>query len=332
MINAKIAHIEYCLPERIVTNKDLTKENPDWDFSLIEPKTGILSRHITTQNERASDLAVRAAEKLFEKNNIDRKSVDTLLFCTQSPDYLLPTTACVIQERLKLSTNTAALDFSLGCSGYIYGLAMGGAMINAGISKKVLLLCAETYSKYISPDDRTSRTIFGDGGTATLIELSKNVETFGPFVLGTDGKGKDKLILHRENNVASVGSNVDIDLKQRFYMDGAAVFMFTMRRVPECVTELLTKAEKKIDDIDLFVFHQASKVILDNIIRKLSLKESKVFRGYERIGNTVSACIPIALKQAEEQNRLKKGDLIMLVGYGVGYSWGGCLVRWGTKS
>ncbi|MFC1576160.1 3-oxoacyl-ACP synthase III family protein [Candidatus Omnitrophota bacterium] len=332
MINAKINHIEYYLPDKIVTNKDLAKENPDWNFDLIESKTGVLSRHVTTQNEHASLLAVRAAEKLLEKNNIDRKSIDTLLFCTQSPDYLLPTTACVIQERLKLPTTVAAFDFNLGCSGYIYGLAVAGSMMRAGISKRTLLLCADTYSKYISPHDRTSRTIFGDGGTATLIDLSKSDEALGPFVLGTDGKGRDKIIVRQKNNPAGVDFDSGIDLNQRLYVDGAAVFMFTMAKVPECVTELLAKAGKKIDDIDLFVFHQASKIVIDKIVSKLSLNESKVFRGYEKIGNTVSASIPIALKQAAEESRLKNGDLIMLVGFGVGFSWGGCLVRWEGKS
>lgn len=331
MINAKITCIEYYLPERILLNKDLAKQNPDWDVKLIESKTGILSRHIAKEDERASDLAVNAAEKLFKKNNIDRNSIDTLLFCSQSFDYILPTTACVIQERLKLPTNTASFDYNLGCSGYIYGLAVGGAMIHAGISRKVLLLCAETYTKYISPNDRACRTVFGDGGAATLIEPSGDAGTLGPFVLGTDGKGKDKLIVRQEKNTASVDSNVGIDLKQRLYMDGPAILLFTMNRVPECTRELLAKAGKTSNDIDLYIFHQANKLVIDNIVGSLSLDESKVFRGYEKTGNTVSASIPLALKQAEEERCLKQGDLVMLVGFGVGYSWGACLVRWEVK-
>ncbi|MBU0605759.1 MAG: ketoacyl-ACP synthase III [Candidatus Omnitrophica bacterium] len=315
MINAKITHIEYYLPEKIVTNEDLAKDNPDWNFKLIEPKTGILSRHIVGEGESASDLAIHAAELLIEKNGIDRSTIDALLFCTQSPDYILPTTACAMQERLKLSSGTAAFDFNLGCSGYIYGLAIAGAMVNSGISTKVMLLCAETYSKYIAADDRTARTVFGDGGSATLIESSEASGALGPFVLGTDGKGKDKIM---------VSAYPD----ERLHIDGAAVFMFTMNKVPACVTELLAKAKKNISDIDLFVFHQASKVVIDNIVRILSLDESKVFRGYEDVGNTVSASIPIALKQAQEDGRVKKGDLIMLVGFGVGYSWGATLIRW----
>lgn len=319
-MNSKITHIEYYLPEQVVTNKDLARDNPDWNFELIEPKTGILMRHTAKKNESASDLAVCAAERLFENHGIDRNSIDTLLFCTQSPDYILPTTACVIQERLKLPNSIAAFDFNLGCSGYIYGLAIASSMINAGISNKVLFLCAETYSKYIYPNDRTSRTVFGDGGAATLIETSVTPGMIGPFVLGTDGKGKDKIIVCPE---ADAGEE-----KQHLHIDGAGVFMFTMSKVPVCVKGLLVKAEKEISDIDFFVFHQASKVVIDNIVRILSLDETKVFRGYEKVGNTVSASIPIALKQAQQEGHIKKGDLIMLVGFGVGYSWGANLIRW----
>lgn len=314
-MNAKISHIEYYLPKHVITNKDLVKSNPDWDFNLIQPKTGILSRHIAKDTERASDLAVCAAEKLLQKNKIDRSSIDVLILCTQSPDYILPTTACVIQERLKLQTSTAAFDFNLGCSGFIYGLAISSSMVKSGLSKKVLFLCAETYSKYIADDDRTSRTVFGDGAAATIIEPSDNYKSIESFVLGTDGKGKDKLIVYQEQPA-------------QLYIDGPAIFMFSMKRVPECVNALLAKSGRTKDDIDFFIFHQASKVVIDNIIRILSLDEAKVFRGYEKIGNTISASIPIALKQAAEQKLIKDGDLIMLVGFGVGLSWGACFIRW----
>jgi len=314
-MNAKITHIEYYLPEKVVTNSDLVRENPDWDFKRIESKTGVISRHIAGKDERASGLAIRAAEQLFEKNKIDRKSVDTLIFCTQSPDHVLPTTACVIQDKLGLLTDVAAFDFNLGCSGYIYGLAITGSMINSGISKRALLLCGETYSKIILPDDRTARTVFGDGAAATLIESSRQPGMLGPFVLGTDGKGIEKIFM-------------GVEPRPHIHIDGPAVFMFTMNKVPICVNELLVKAQMKLSDIDLFIFHQASKVVIDNIVRILSLDENKVFRGYEKTGNTVSASIPIALKQAIESERVKKGDLIMLVGFGVGYSWGASLVRW----
>ncbi len=320
----KIRHIEYHLPEKLVTNAELAMENPEWDFRLIESKTGILSRHIAENTERASDLAVRAAERVFEKEGLGRESIDTLMFCTQSPDSPMPTTACIIQDILNLSTQTACFDFNLGCSGYIYGLALGSALIKAEISERVLLLCAETYSKYIARTDRTCRTVFGDGAAATILERSEGNESIGPFVFGTDGSGKDKLMVHSHVDRNGIHEN----LPQCLVMDGAGVFMFTMKRVPQCVRSLLQKANKTIADIDYFVFHQASKLVIDNIVRILSLEEGKVFRGYEKIGNTVSASIPIALKQADERHLIKKGDLIMLVGFGVGLSWGACLVRW----
>lgn len=314
-MNAKITHIEYYLPEKVVTNSDLVKENPDWDFSRIEAKTGVKSRHIAGEDERASDLAIKAAELLLNKNKVDRHSIDAILFCTQSPDDMLPTTACVMQDKLGLSTATAAFDINLGCSGYIYGLAVAGAMIDSGLSRRVLLLCGETYSKIILPDDRTSRTVFGDGAAATLVESSKEPGMLGPFVLGTDGKGIEKIFMGAEP-------------RPHIHIDGPAVFMFTMSKVPACVNELLAKAGKKLSDIDFFIFHQASKVVIDNIVRILALDEDKVFRGYENVGNTVSASVPIALKQAEEARRIQRGDLIMLVGFGVGYSWGASLIRW----
>lgn len=327
-MNIKISHIEYYLPDKIVKNEDLAKENPEWNFSLIVAKTGIIARHVAKKNENASDLSVNAAEKIFQKGYVDRNSIDTIIFCTQSPDFQLPTTACILQERLNLPISTAAFDFNLGCSGYIYGLAISNAMVKGGISRKVLLLCAETYSKYISKTDRTTRTVFGDGGSATVVERSNDSKSIGPFILRSDGRGWEKIIVRQDIQGSRLDKEVSGNSKGRLYVDGAGVLMFTMRRVPECVHELLEKSKKSIDDIDMFIFHQASKVVIDNIIRILSLKETKVFRGYEKIGNTISASIPIALKQAEEQNRLKAGDLIMLVGFGVGLSWGSCLIKW----
>lgn len=326
-MTARISQIEYYLPEIIVTNQDLAKENPSWDFGQIEPKTGIKARHIAATGERASDLAVKAAEQLFKKGQIDRKTIDTLIYCTQSPDYPLPTTSCIIQDRIGLSTNVAAFDFNLGCSGYIYGLALCNSMIHSGISTRTLLLCAETYSKYISPKDRSARVLFGDAGTATLIEIANGCQSIGPFILGTDGSGMDKIIVRSEKRDSEGASYSENESQSVLSLDGPGVFMFTMKRVPECVTDLLGKAKKTLEDINLFVFHQASKIVIDNIVRILSLDEKKVFRGYENIGNTVSASIPIAIKQAEEQNRIREGDLLMLVGFGVGLSWGGCLVR-----
>lgn len=310
-MEAGIIAVSYHLPKKTLTNEDLAKEHPDWDFARITEKTGIFSRHVAAAGERASDFAVAAAGSLFADYGINKEDIDALMYCTQSPDYVLPTTACLIQDRLGLPTSIAAFDYNLGCSGYIYGLALASSMIRSGISRNVLLITAETYSKYILPDDRASRTLFGDGAAATLIAPVAGSSRIGPFVLGTDGDGAEKLIV-REGHL---------------FMDGAGIFMFTMKRIPECIRELLKKSGCAFTDIDCFIFHQASKVVIDTIVRMLSLDEKKVFRGYERIGNTVSVSLPIALKQSQEQALIKRGDLVMLVGFGVGLSWGACLVR-----
>lgn len=327
-MNVQISRIEFCLPGTRVTNEDLAAENPDWDFNLIEAKTGVRCRHIAGPEERASDLAVKAAERLLEKSGMARESIDVLLLCTQSPDHVLPTTACILQNRLRLPTSVASFDVNLGCSAFVYGLSVSSAMIVSGQAKRVLLLCADTYSKYIAPADRASRTVFGDGAAATILEPATEGRSIGPFVFGTDGAGCNKIIVREAPVGADAEEGAPAGPRKRLALDGAGVFMFTMKRVPECVGAVLEKAGKTLGDVDLVVFHQASKVVVDNLVRILNLDERKVFRGYQNIGNTVSASIPIALKQAQEQGRLRAGQTVLLVGFGVGLSWGACLVQW----
>jgi 3-oxoacyl-[acyl-carrier-protein] synthase-3 len=323
-MKVEIARIAYYLAEHIERSNDLKRDNPDWRTDDIESKTGVLQRHIAASDQTAADLAVEAALKLFD-SGVSRQSIDGLIFVTQSPDYTLPTSACLIQARLQLPTTCLAFDVNLGCSGYVYGLAIGGSIIETGIAKRVLLLCGETYSKYIKMDDRTSRPLFSDGAAATLLTRSE-VARFGPFDLGTDGSGAENLI------VRSSGARVESDksrASEGLEMKGSEVFMFTMGMVPKNVRNVLDRAGKSMEDVDLFVFHQASKLVLDNIARHLQIPSEKLFTNYQNIGNTVSATIPIALKDAFDQGRLKKGDTVMLVGFGVGYSWGSCLVEWG---
>jgi 3-oxoacyl-[acyl-carrier-protein] synthase-3 len=272
------------------------------------------------------DLGVKAAEKLFLKNDF-RSKIDSVIFVTQSPDYLLPASACIIQDKLKLSTECISFDVNQGCSGFVYGLAISSSLITAQLAKKVLLICSDTYSKYIDKHNRTCRPIFSDGAAACIISLS-STPCIGPFELGTDGKGASNLIV--KNSAARI-SNEPNSIKNNLFMDGSKVFMFSMNSVPKCVENLLNKAKKKINEIDLFIFHQASKIVIDNIIRHLNLPKEKVFCNYSKIGNTVSASIPIALKDSMNEGVLKNGDLIMVVGFGVGYSWGATLVQWGNK-
>ncbi|MBF0522442.1 MAG: ketoacyl-ACP synthase III [Candidatus Omnitrophica bacterium] len=321
-MKARIQAIEYYLPRLCENGQALKKDNPDWRIDEIEQKTGISTRYISGPQETAVDMGVLAAEKLFS-SGIKKEDIEFLIFITQSPDYVLPTSACILQDRLGLKKSCMAFDVNLGCSGYVYGLAMGGSLIEAGLVKQGLVICSETYTKYIDSADRTCRPVFSDGAAATVLTFSDK-DWLGPFEMGTDGSGYCDLI------VKNSGTRKDV-VEQHppaLLMNGAKVFMFTMGTVPQCVESLLKKSGKTLQDIDLFIFHQASKLVIDNIVRRMEIDERKVYTNYQRIGNTVSASLPIALKDAWEEKRLKKGNQILLLGFGVGYSWGGCILKW----
>ncbi len=322
MLNATIESIEYVIGKNSITNEQLKLENPDWRLNDITKKTGVSIRFSSNKNETTADLAVNAASKILE-SSVDRNEIDFVVLVTSSPDYVLPTTACIIQNRLELNNNCIAFDINLGCSGFIYALSVVGSMISSGIAKKGLLLCGDTYTKYIHKNDRVCRPIFSDGAAAVLISKS-NIQNIGPFEFGTDGSGFQNLI------VPGSGARIlqENETAQQLYMNGSKVFMFTMNIVPTLVRSLINKAYLKMEDIDLFVFHQASRIVLENIERKLALPPEKVFSNLETKGNTVSATIPIALKDAETQGRLKRGDTVALIGFGVGLSWGGCIMKW----
>lgn len=326
--SARVSQIEFSLPEAFESNEDLLIENPDWDMAKIYEKTGVARRYRAAPGQTAADLCVEAAEKLFQSGKVPKSEIGALLFCTQSPDYALPTTACIIQDRLGLAKRTAAFDFNLGCSGFVYGLAIAGAMVESCLSRNVLLLCGETYTKYIDAHDRACRPIFSDAGSAALIQRSEQ-PMIGPFELGTDGSGYQNLIV--SNSGARLTGQGPLHEIQRLRMDGPSVFVFTRTMVPKSIRDLLALSGLGLEEIDLFVFHQASKLVLDSLIKNLNLPEQKVIRDLETIGNTVSATIPIALKRAFDAGRLTQGQRVMLVGFGVGYSWGACLMRWGIE-
>jgi 3-oxoacyl-[acyl-carrier-protein] synthase-3 len=331
---AAIRAIEYHLPEATLTNDDLALAFPDWTRDKITGKTGIVQRRLAAPQECASDLAVAAAQKLFARGVCRVQDVDFLLFCTQSPDYFLPTTACLLQDRLGLPTTAGALDFNLGCSGFVYGLSLAKGLIETGQATKVLLLTAETYSKFLHPQDRSVRALFGDGAAATLIESRDeaapgNDSWIGPFVFGTDGKGKDNLIVPSGGmrQPAAVGTNGDGPSPGHLFMNGPEIFTFSLQVVPHAVHRLLARAGRTLDDVDRFVFHQANRYMLDHLRTKLRIPHEKFVLALSHCGNTVSSTIPIALKEAGADGMLPPGRLIMLVGFGVGYSWGATLIR-----
>ncbi len=333
-MHAVIRAIEYHLPDRVLTNSELGESFPDWGIEKIAAKTGIIERRLAGSRECASDLAVAAAQKLFASGACRPEEVDFLLFCTQSPDYFLPTTACILQGRLGLPTGAGALDFNLGCSGFVYGLSLAKGLIETGQATRVLLLTGETYSKFLRPDDRGTRPIFGDAGAATLIEARVDAPPgdlpwIGPFVFGTDGGGMKNLIVSGGAMRRGDGGEDQPTSGHpgHLHMNGPEIFAFTLRAVPRAVDDLLAKAGRTIDDIDLFVFHQANRHMLEHLREKTGIPREKFVLALSHCGNTVSSTIPIALKDASEQGLLAPGTLVMLVGFGVGYSWGATLAR-----
>jgi 3-oxoacyl-[acyl-carrier-protein] synthase-3 len=333
-MGSSITAIEYYLPEAVLTNQQLTEAFPDWPVDEIEEKTGICRRHIAGEQECSSDLATAAARKLFLSGACRPEDVDFILLCTQSPDYFLPTTACILQERLGVAPSAGALDFNLGCSGYVYGLALAKGLVETGQAQCVLLITAETYSKFIHPRDKSVRTIFGDAASATLVEEGAE-RAIGPLVFGTDGKGAQNLIVPAggmrlrhaaESDVRDDFGNQRTD--SSLFMNGPEIFQFTLRAVPDVVKRLLARSGLSQEEIDLFVFHQANRYMLSHLRRKMNIPEEKFYVHLRDCGNTVSSTIPIALKHASLEGTLKAGMKVMLVGFGVGYSWGAAIVHW----
>ena len=335
-MNAFLHSIRVALPETVVGNDQLAREFPGWSAQKIYEKTGIRERRVSAAEECASDLAVMAASRLLDEEGHDRGRIDFLLNCTQTPDYVLPTTACLLQDRLGLPRSCGALDYNLGCSGYVYGLGLAKALIASGQAREVLLVTADTYSKLMNPLDKSVRTLFGDAATATLIRADARETLIGPFVYGTDGSGADNLIVRCGGmrrrpdpgaelvHDASGNARTDNDI----WLNGPEIFNFTLRVIPETVAVLLQRANLCVSDIDLFVFHQANRFILEHLRKKIGVPPEKFVFALEHVGNTVSSSIPIALQEASDAGRLKSGSLVMLVGFGVGYSWAATLVRW----
>jgi 3-oxoacyl-[acyl-carrier-protein] synthase-3 len=326
---AAVGPIAVHLPERVETNAQLKAEFPNWDLDLIFEKTGIASRHIAAEGECASDLAAHAAQRLFHEHDIDPRSIDFVLLCTQTPDYPLPTTACLLQSRLGLKTSVGALDFNLGCSGYVYGLSLADGLIQSGAARRVLLLTAETYSKYIHSGDRSLRTIFGDGAAATLIEAADE-PTLSAFQFGTDGTGADTLLVTK-GGARPAEQAIKPRHRQRWesdlYMDGPSLINFTVAAIPTLVTNILAAAKLTDADIDLYLFHQATLKMLDQLRERMDISRERFPVVLEHVGNTVSSTIPILIDTLRKNGRLKRGMKNMLVGFGVGWSWAGCMWR-----
>lgn len=330
-MKAYIKAISYYLPKQILTNADLANLFPEWSAEKIASKVGISERHISAPDETATDMAIIAAERLFNDYHISRDSVDFVLLCTQSPDYFLPSSACLIQNRLGLPTSCGAFDFNLGCSGYEYGLAVAKGLILSGIAKNILLLTAETYTKYLHPQDKGNRTIFADGASATLVSDDGFAE-IGDFCLGTDGSGAQHLIVRsgasRHNKPVGdlhYDDEGNPHSSDWLYMNGGAIFDFSSDVVPNMVENVLSKNGLAESEVNLYVFHQANKYMINYLRKLLAIDKERFYIYMDRVGNTVSSTIPIALCEAMKENKLHGN--ILIAGFGVGLSWGATILR-----
>lgn len=335
---ASIKGIASYIPEMRLTNEQLADDFPDWSVDKIYEKTGIQSRPIASDTDTCSSMAVNAAKKLFEKQNISPDSIDFILLCTQSPDYKLPTTACIVQHELGIPTHVGALDFNLGCSGYVYGLSLAKGLIETGQCNRVLLITSELYSRYINKQDKSVRTLFGDAATATLVEGVKAEQEFlTNFVFGSDGSGDKNLIvphggsfnpINSSSYVATSDNSDNVRSPSNLYMNGAEILTFTLQSVPALVNGVLSGAKLNTTDIDKVVFHQANKFMLDKLRKKTKFTEEQFLVSYEHYGNTVSSTIPLGLELALKKGKLQSGEKILICGFGVGYSWAGCIIDW----
>jgi 3-oxoacyl-[acyl-carrier-protein] synthase-3 len=335
-VTAYLKDIAVYLPESLLSNEELAKLYPEWPAEKILEKTGISERRIADKEQTAGDMAFEAARNLFKQGHIVEEDVDFIILCTQAPDYVLPATACILQDRLGISRQAGALDINLGCSGFVYCLSLAKGLIETGAANCVLLLTADTYSKYIHPLDKSVRTLFGDAAAATAVVASKDAdEAIGPFVFGTDGSGGKNLIVQAgmyrmpksyDTSIERKDNSGNIRSRDNLYMNGAEVMAFSLKEVPKAVDGLLRKAGKTKEDIDFFVFHQANKFILEALRKKLKLPEDKLPITMESCGNTVSSTIPIAMFTLKRQEKLQRGHKLMLIGFGVGYSWAACLL------
>lgn len=336
---AYINAISYYLPKEVMTNEKINLLHPEWSADKISAKTGIVERHIADKDEFSSDMAIKAAELLFKEHEIDRTIIDYIILCTQSPDYFLPTTACLIQDKLKIRKDSGAIDINLGCSGYVYGLGLAKGLIETHQAENVLFITAETYSKFINEHDKSNKTIFGDAATATLVSRDKNQSSrigakIHNFVYSTDGSGANCLIVKnggiRNRNV--IGKDIYdedgfVSNDSNLFMDGRAIFNFTATEIPPFLEAVAKKNGLLFDNIDFFILHQANSFVLQTIRKRSKIPNEKMVEYLSEFGNTVSSTIPIALKGLTDENEVKEGAFALLCGFGVGLSVGGTVVE-----
>lgn len=331
-----IQEISCFFPEKILTNEQLQVQFPQLKLPELTRLTGVNQRHICGKGQTSVDMGIAAAENLFKNSSIRKENIDLILFCSAGGDYITPASACIIHNKLGLRAECGAFDYNQGCTGFIYGLNIADSIISAGNANNVLLITSEAITKTIHPNDSSNRAIFGDAATATVIVKNQRSNKCGKFIFGTDGSKYDRIIIKhgRERFPLPIFAEADridnfgnVRNDANFFMDGSEVFNFSVNKAPELVNQLLDDSKLQFDDIDYFVFHQANQIILETIGRKLKIPNSKLIVEIKNTGNTVSSTIPIALNNALEKGIIKRGNTILIAGFGVGFSWGGTIIQ-----
>jgi 3-oxoacyl-[acyl-carrier-protein] synthase-3 len=315
------------VPERVITNQDLMK-TIDTSDEWIVTRTGISERRKVAEHEASSDLGLRAARAALADAGIRAEELDLILVATITPDMLFPATACLLQQELG-ATRAAAFDLSAACSGFIYGLAVGSQFVATGMYRKVLVVAAETMSKVVNWQDRNTCILFGDGAGAVVLQPVE--EGFGllSFDLGSDGTGADLLKLPAGGSRKPATLETVQNGEHYLTMNGNEVFKFAVKIMGDTALKSLEKAGLSTAEIDYFVPHQANTRIIDAAVKRLGLSNEKVYVNLDKYGNMSSASVPVALAEAVQKGFIKKGDLLVLVGFGAGLTWGSCVLKWG---
>lgn len=336
-MSSGIVDIDYALPDLVETNAELARDFPETDLKQLEQRTGVASRHVAAPHQTALDLADAACRKLIAKGALIPAGVDALLFCTQTPDHVMPPNACLLQSRLGLPTSIMAFDITLACSGYVYALQIARGLIACGSARTVLVVTGDTYSRLVDRSDRSTRALFGDGATASVLQADAPTGNIQDVICATDGsQGRRFWIpaggvrepmpgLPLQSSVAGGRTKPAPD---KIHMDGMGVLSFFAATVPRLVSDLLVRNSLAIDDIDLFIFHQASRLTLEALQKKMKISSDRFVIDMNDVGNLVSSSLPVALKRAQAAGRVKAGARVLLCGFGVGLSWGAALLQY----
>lgn len=328
-----IKAVASCVPSKVERNKNLTHLIPAEDIRKTIDNVGIAERRYADADICSSDLCFKAAQKLLEDNAVEPESIDLLIFLSQTPDYHQPATSPLLQHRLGLPKTCAALDVSLACSGYVYGLSMAFAYASVPGIRNVLLLVGETMSKTVSQKDKVSTPLFGDAGTASLV--CKGVFGESVFSLNSDGSGSDVIKMPyggyrqpscEEGFVEHIDDDGNVRSGEQFFMDGMAVFNFGIKEEPRDIKKLLAECGMTVDDIDLLIYHQANKFMTDFFSKKLKVPKTKTPYCLYKYGNTSSASIPLTISSELYEDYPERAKTI-LSGFGAGLSWGSALVN-----